>query len=74
MSDYRVEGWTEKICWYCGHYESDSPIYRKYPKLFENMVRENPTYFLKKFLKLRPSDEYLQQHKSDEEFTEPVNA
>lgn len=71
MCQYNYDG-VQCICWNCGHYESDSQAYREYPKLFENMVQENPAYFLKKFLKLKLSDESLQRNPSDGDFTEPI--
>lgn len=71
LSEYHVNFLTEQICWNCGHYESDSKAYREHPELFENMVRENPYYFLHKYFKFQLSDEFLQHHKSDEDLTEP---
>lgn len=58
------EGGWQRICWSCGHYESDSPAYLSHPEMFENMARDNPQYFLQKFLILKPSDGSLQHHDS----------
>lgn len=35
-------GFTERICWVCGYYESDSEAYKSYPEHFRNMLRRNP--------------------------------
>lgn len=69
MNEYKSKGWLEWICWDCGHYSSNSPTFKLSPSLFENMVRKNPDYFIKKFL-LGLSDDGLQGDKSDEELTE----
>lgn len=37
-----------QICWECGYYESDSQAYKSHPEEFKNIVRQNPTYFLRK--------------------------
>jgi len=71
MSHYYVGEWTEQICWNCGHYESDSPAYKQSPDLFVNIVRDDPTHFLKKIL-LKASDGFLQRKKPDKDFTEPT--
>lgn len=59
INKYRSDdgGW-QYICWNCGHYESDSQAYKEHPELFENMVRENPTYFFEKFLINSSDDSY----------------
>ena len=73
MSKFAVGEWTELICLNCGHYESNSPAYRDNPKLFENLVRDDPIHFLRKFLKIKivPYDESKRPHKSDDKVTEP---
>jgi TPP-dependent pyruvate/acetoin dehydrogenase alpha subunit len=74
MSKYVTDDFTEQICWNCGHYESDSPAYRQHPELFENIARENPIHFIRKFLQLNIlADEKKQPFRTDEEGTEPVN-
>jgi hypothetical protein len=50
MYEYEEGEWTVWICWECGYYKSDSEGYALNPKLFENMVRNNPTYYLNKYL------------------------
>jgi DNA-directed RNA polymerase subunit M/transcription elongation factor TFIIS len=59
------------VCWNCGYYESDSPAFFAYPELFRDIIRKNPQQFMRKFLKVKPSDEFLHKKKSDEDFTEP---
>lgn len=60
LYQYEDGDFLVKICWSCGHYESNSSAYRLHPDLYENMVRENPVYFMVKFCK---SDESL--HRDD---------
>ena len=74
MNTYSVEGWIEQICWNCGHYQSDSPAYKENPSMFKNIVRDNPQYFMRKFLKAIPTDEILQRKRTNKDFTEPVHA
>jgi len=71
ISQYKSADWREWICWNCGHYESNSPAYRSYPELFENMVRNDPTKFMKEYLKIVPPNESKQTNKPEEEATEP---
>lgn len=59
MCEYVSGNWLVRICWACGHYESDSPAYREHPKLFENLVRDDPLHFIEEFLKCRTSDGFL---------------
>lgn len=47
--EYRDGKWTERICWRCGHYESDTPAFKAYPHLFHDIVRRNRDYFLEKY-------------------------
>jgi hypothetical protein len=47
--EYRDGKWTEWICWRCGHYESDTPAFKAYPHLFQDIVRKNRGYFLEKY-------------------------
>jgi len=61
MSSYKVGRWTERICWNCGFYISDSPAFQQCPQLFENMVRESPNYFIRKFLQNILADESLHE-------------
>jgi hypothetical protein len=42
-------GFTQSICWKCGHYEDNSPAFQLLPKSFTNLLRDNPIYFMKKF-------------------------
>lgn len=46
-------GFTQSICWKCGHYQDNSPAYKLMPESFKNIVRENPFYFLNKFSKYK---------------------
>jgi hypothetical protein len=71
MCEYKDNGITQLICWNCGYYESDSQAYKEHPEFFQNIVRENPSHFIERFLKLKASDEFLQRKKSDKDFTEP---
>jgi len=71
MCEYVSENWQVRICWACGHYESDSPAYREHPKLFENLVRDDPLHFIAEFLKRGTSDEFSQKKRSDKDYTEP---
>ena len=70
LLDYldQESGFIEYVCWQCGHYESNSPAFKQNPERFENLVRENPFYFLKKF---RKSTENLQREESTDDFTMP---
>ena len=36
----RKTGFTEYLCWVCGHYASDSPAFRASPTMFTNLLRE----------------------------------
>ena len=47
--EYHDDKWTEKICWRCGYYESDTPAFKVYPHLFYDIVRKNEQYYLKKY-------------------------
>lgn len=49
LYEYRDGGWTEWICWSCGHYQSDTPAFRAQPELFYDVVRKNGGYFMKKY-------------------------
>ena len=71
LCEYLVEGFSVRICWNCGHYESNSDAYKNNPIFFRDIVRENTLHFLRKFLRVRASDEFLQRKKSDEDLTEP---
>ncbi len=44
LQDYfdMTGGFTEYVCWRCGHYESNSPAYLLNPDGFKNMIRDNP--------------------------------
>lgn len=64
ISKYVVDDWVEQICWNCGHYESDSPAYKTSPSLFKNIVRDNPHYFIRKFLRIVPADESLHERQN----------
>ena len=70
MCNYKEDIWNEWICWNCGHYESDTPAYKYYSTLFKDIVRNNPSHFIRKFLKRKASDEFLHGKKSDKDFTE----
>ena len=70
LCEYHHRGMTERICWNCGHYESDSQAYNECPLMFEDIVRKNPAQFLRKFLKAIPADENLQHKQNDEDLTE----
>jgi hypothetical protein len=48
LCEYDEEVCLEWICWNCGYYTSNSPTDQK---LFENMVRESPTHFIRKYFK-----------------------
>lgn len=73
LFEYMPGEWKEGICWECGHYESDSPAYKACPKMFVNLVRENPQEFIKKYLFSIPPQ--MQHHdKTPEDATEPVKA
>jgi hypothetical protein len=67
LCEYSDECWTDKICWNCGYYESNTPAFKKHPEFFKNMVRENPMGFMKKFLIRR----IFTAPKPDDNFTEP---
>lgn len=71
MCEYHSKQWTERICWSCGYYESDSPAYRAYPELFRNMVKENPKIFMKEILKISTIRRNFTERKSDVNETEP---
>lgn len=42
-------GVTQYVCWVCGYYTSNSEACKSNPISFENLVRENPSYFIHKF-------------------------
>jgi hypothetical protein len=42
-------GWTERICWKCGYYDSDIPAFIECPHLFHDIVRKNANYYLVKY-------------------------
>ena len=62
-------GYIQSVCWNCGHYESDSPAYKTNPEVFENMIRENPKYFLEKF----SSPDGKQDKKNPDDYPESKN-
>lgn len=49
--DYRDQqtGFIQSVCWKCGYYEDNSPAFSLMPDFFKNLVRENTTYFIRKF-------------------------
>lgn len=51
MCDYynSEDDLTQFVCWHCGRYESDTPAFKIMPELFVDLVRENPSYYIKKF-------------------------
>ena len=49
LYEYFDKRWIVLICWKCGHYESNSEAYRTDPDYYENLVRENPVHFMRKF-------------------------
>jgi len=51
---------------------SNSPAYKAHPELFKNIVRDNPTKFFKKFLKIEPTRRIFTEEKSDKDFTDPL--
>ena len=71
LCDYHHGDLTERICWNCGHYESDSQAYTDCPAMFKDIVRKNPTRFLHRFLKVIPADEFLQRKRADDNLKEP---
>ena len=40
-------GFTDLLCWACGHYESNSPAFKNHPEMFTNLLRENLNLFYK---------------------------
>ena len=42
-------GFTQTVCWVCGHYEDDSPAFRLMPELFKDVLRNNRVHFMRKF-------------------------
>jgi hypothetical protein len=71
LCNYTSGEYHVSICWNCGYYESDSPAYNTSPDLFKDMVRKNPSEFIKKFLKSIIADESLQRKRTDGDLTEP---
>jgi hypothetical protein len=59
------------ICWDCGYYSSDSEGFKSCPDLFRNIVRNNSSLFMKKYLKVILTDEKKQLFRTDEEGTDP---
>lgn len=49
LYQYRDGGWTEWICWRCGHYQSDTPAFQAQPELFRDVVRKNGEFFMRKY-------------------------
>ncbi len=47
--EYYDMEWTIWICWRCGHYEDNTPGFRRAPYLFKDLVRNNPMHYLKKY-------------------------
>jgi len=71
LSKYLSGDYEVLVCWNCGYYESNSPAYKAHPELFKNLVRNDPTRFMRQFLKLKSSDEFSQRKPSDDKYTEP---
>jgi hypothetical protein len=67
-----INPYHDFICWSCGFYSSDSPAFTKHPYLFKNMVRENPQYFISRFLNAISADVFLQRKRADGDFKEPI--
>jgi hypothetical protein len=72
LSKYLSGDYEVLVCWNCGYYESNSPAYKAHPELFKNLVRNDPTRFMRQFLKLKSSDEFSQRKPSDDKYTEPL--
>ena len=50
-------GFTQKICWGCGYYSSNSPAYKTNPTGFKNLIREmTPVQVLKIWGRKKPDD------------------
>jgi hypothetical protein len=47
--EYYDMEWTIWVCWRCGHYEDNTPGFRRAPYLFKDLVRNNPLYYMKKY-------------------------
>ena len=50
LIDYYSANYYESICWNCGYYKSNSPAFLHNPELFKNMIRDDPQYFIQKYL------------------------
>ena len=70
LLDYfdKKSGFTEYLCWKCGLYASNSPAYRFSSEMFVNMVRENPSHFMRKIIHQPRGNTY----NTTEEGTEPA--
>lgn len=56
LCEYKNNEYLERICWNCGYYDSNSPAFKAHPEFFRNIVRENPSHFMKMFLEPKASD------------------
>ena len=72
LSSYLSGFYTMQVCLNCGHYESDSPAFKRMPELFKNCVRENPQRFLQKYIMSRRKvTGWDKRDETDEEVPEP---
>ena len=71
LCEYKEENIIMRICWNCGYYESMSQAFKECSYLFKDIVRNNPSHFIKRFLLRNLSDGFLQRKKSDKDLTEP---
>ncbi len=57
MCDYydSEDDLTQFVCWNYGRYESNSPAFNLMPELFVDLVREDPSYYIKKFSQVKNS-------------------
>ena len=68
LQDYfdSESGFTQYICWKCGYYASNSPAYRLKPKLYTNLIRDNPSV-LKKLI-----NRNFTERKTTDNYTAPI--
>ena len=61
-------------CLGCGHYESNSPAFKRNPELFTDSIRNNPTKFLQKYvINSRKVTDHCWKKETDEDETAPEN-
>lgn len=72
LCEYSDGDVKERICWNCGYYESDSQAFKEASYLFRDIIRENSTHFIQKYLVKKSSDDSYHDAESDDKLPKPV--